>query len=81
VTFRNDRFSSSNDKVQEDAQGNHIAFLGKKYSIQRDHIVAVVQLELEVEVGPESASVQEPELELVPSQGQGQGQELAPAQE
>jgi hypothetical protein len=51
--------------------------MGKKYSIQRDHIVEVLQLELEL--GPESASVQEPELELVPSQGQGQ--ELAPAQE
>jgi hypothetical protein len=41
--------------------------LGKKYSIQRGHIVEVVQLE------PGQASVLELELELVLSQGQAQG--------
>jgi hypothetical protein len=44
--------------------------LGKKYSIQRDHIVEVLQQKLELE--PEQANVleQEPEPELLPSQGQ-----------
>jgi hypothetical protein len=80
VTCRNDSFfSSSNGKVQADAQGNHIAFLGKKYLIQRDHIVEVLQLEQEL--GPESASVLVRGLGLELEPLQGQGQEGAPAQE
>jgi hypothetical protein len=69
---------SNDGKVQADAQGNHIAFSGNKYLIQRDHMVEVLQLEQEL--GPELASVLESELELElePSLGQGQGLEQEP---
>jgi hypothetical protein len=64
---KGDRCISNDGKVQADAQGNHIAFLGNKYLIQRDHMVEVLQLEQEL--GPELASVlvRGMELELEPS--------------
>jgi hypothetical protein len=59
-------------KVKKNAQRNHTAFVGNKYSIQRDHMIEVLQ-------EPEQAKV--PELELEQSPVKGQGQQLGPVLE